>query len=258
MIKVLSVSLYSEEITSFINDITRDCNNAIKSNRLISATGAHGIIIAQKDLHFRKILYSFFANLPDGVPGVWIGRIKGAKKMERCYGPDFFRETIKATNNGNINHFFCGGKEGVAEGLKKVCKDKFENINIVGTYSPPFLEMSDKKLIELADTINYLNTNIVWIGLSTPKQEVFAYRLSKFTNVDFICTVGAAFDFHTGKVKQSPRWIQNIGMEWFFRFLMEPKRLWKRYIEIVPLFIWYNLVEFVKGDFFNNLNKGVK
>jgi len=112
--------------------------------------------------------------------------------------------------------------------------------------------MTDAELKELAEKINTVNTNIVWIGLITPKQEIFAYCLSKSTNVNFICTVGAAFDFHKGKVKQAPRWVQRIGMEWFFRLIMEPKRLWKRYFEIVPLFIWYNLIELIKGEFFKN------
>ncbi len=252
MIRVLSINLYKKNIQQAVEEIKTNFSVVEKKNILVSATGAHGIITAQKDKYFKEILNLFHINLPDGMPGVWMGRLKGAKEMQRCYGPDFFKETIIATKDEKINHFFCGGKEGVAEELKKVCEGKFKNNNVVGTYSPPFREMSDEELRELAGKINTLNTNIIWIGLSTPKQEIFAYRLSKFTNVNFICTVGAAFDFHTGKVKQAPIWIQKIGMEWFFRLLMEPRRLWKRYFEIVPLFIWYNIVELFKGEFFKN------
>lgn len=251
MIPVLNINLYDKKISSFIKNHFLDLQKLKEfKNCCVSATGAHGIITAQKNFEFKKILNSFYANLPDGMPGVWIGKLKGAKAMQRCYGPDFFRDTINATKIEKINHFFCGGKEGVAEKLKKACEEKFGNFNIVGTYSPPFREMTDIELNDLAVHINKLDTNIVWIGLSTPKQEKFAYRLSKFTNVNFICTVGAAFDFHTDYVKQAPSWIQKIGMEWFFRLLMEPKRLWKRYFEIVPLFIWYNFLELIRGDFF--------
>ncbi len=176
--------------------------------------------------------------------------------MERCYGPDVFKEVIINTAQYSIKHYFCGGKDGVAEELKRVCEKKYNNFNIVGTYSPPFREMTDEELKALAADINNKDTNIVWIGLSTPKQEIFAKRLSEYTNVHFIITVGAAFDFHTGKVKQAPKWIQKAGLEWFFRLMMEPKRLWKRYFEIVPLFIWYNLLEFIKGDFFNYKTEG--
>ena len=250
MPEVLNVSLYGKSIPSVVEEIISLAKSDSRKNRLISATGAHGIITAKKDNSFKEILNGYYLNLPDGMPGVWIGRMKGAKEMERCYGPDVFKFVMTETASFSINHYFCGGKPGVAEELKSFCEQNFKNNNIVGFYSPPFREMTDEEMQELAGKINSLNTNIVWIGLSTPKQEIFASRLSKFTNVNFICTVGAAFDFHTGNVKQAPQWIQEIGMEWFFRLVMEPKRLWKRYFEIVPLFIWYNFLEFIKGDFF--------
>ena len=171
--------------------------------------------------------------------------------MRRCYGPDFFAEMMKTTADKDVKHYLCGGKEGVAEELKGAVARNFNNFNIVGTYSPPFREMTDGELEELADRINSNNTNIVWIGLSTPKQEKFAYRLSKFTDVNFICTVGAAFDFHINKVRQAPKFLQKLSLEWLFRLLVEPKRLWRRYCEIVPKFIYYNLIELLRGDFFD-------
>ncbi len=255
MPKILGITLYDQDIDKFLIDhfFCSLCNH-YKNSKCISATGAHGLVLAKKNNNFKEILSSFYANLPDGKPSVWIGRLKGAKKMQRCYGPEFFEKTIIATKDLDIKHFLCGGKEGVAEELKKVCETKFGNKNIIGTFSPPFREMSKEELKHLAEKINSLNTNIVWIGLSTPKQEIFAYRLSKYAKVDYICTVGAAFDFHTGRVKQAPRWVQNIGMEWFFRLLMEPKRLWRRYFEIVPLFIWYNFLELLNGEFFKVTN----
>jgi len=256
MINILNVHMYSENISTFLTIIQYIVLVNDKNNYLVSATGAHGIITAQKDKQFSEILNSFYMNLPDGMPSVWVGRLKGAKEMQRCYGPDFFKEVIIATSDKNINHFFCGGKDGVAEELKKVCEEKYGNNNIVGTYSPPFKELSDDELLNLAIEINKLNTDIVWIGLSTPKQEIFASRLSKFTNVHFICTVGAAFDFHTGKVKQAPKWIQKVGMEWFFRLVSEPKRLWRRYFEIVPSFIWFNFLDLLKGNFYTNNHIG--
>lgn len=245
MIKVLEIPLYEFGLKKVIEEIIQCVERNEVFNRCISATGAHGLITAKKDRKFYEILKSFYINLPDGMPSVWVGRLKGAREIKRCYGPDFFRETIMATKNKNVKHFLCGGKEGVADELKKVCEIKYDNHSIVGTYSPPFREMTDQELKKLANNINNLKVDIVWIGLSTPKQEIFAYRLSKYTNVKFLCTIGAAFDFHTDRVKQAPKWIQKIGMEWFFRLLIEPKRLWKRYFTIVPLFIWYNILEMI-------------
>ena len=256
MVKVLNINLYDCNINSAVNSIIKECS-MLKSNHCVSATGAHGVITAYNDSEFKNILNSFYINLPDGMPGVWVGRLKGAKNMDRCYGPDFFMEVMTKSSKKNIKHFFCGGKEGVAEQLKIECARKFRNNNVVGTFSPPFREMSDEELNILAQTINNLDVDIVWIGLSTPKQEIFAYRLSKYTNVKFICTVGAAFDFHTGNVPQAPKFIQKIGMEWFFRLLMEPKRLYKRYFEIVPKFIYYNLIELLQY-YLSKMNRRIK
>ena len=246
MIKVIDIPIYDKSIPAAISHIIDVIEQKKRNNYLISATGAHGMVYAQTNKDFKNILKSFYMNLPDGMPGVWIGRIKGAKEMMRCYGPDFFMELIKATGDTSIRHYFCGGKEGIAEELKRNCETNFLNSNITGTFSPPFREMTDDEMRELASEITSQDVNIIWIGLSTPKQEVFAKRLSSFTNADFICTVGAAFDFHTGKVKQAPGILQKMGLEWLFRLLMEPKRLWKRYIEIVPMFIFFNLQEFLK------------
>ncbi len=254
MVKVLSTNLFPYDINTFFKEVKSEVEKKVKNNYCISATGAHGIITAKKDKSFKEILNSFYINLPDGMPGVWVGRMKGAKEMDRCYGPDVFKYLITETASLKINHYFCGGKPGVAEELKGFCERDFKNANIVGFYSPPFREMRDEELKDLADNINNKQTDIVWIGLSTPKQELFAYKLSKYTNVHFIITVGAAFDFYTGKVKQAPRYIQKAGLEWLFRLLMEPRRLWKRYFEIVPLFILYNLAEIIKGNFFKSEN----
>ena len=246
MVEVLGIKLFN----STINEAYSDLKNIIhkhspKINRLVSATGAHGLVMAQKDAHFRNILNEFYINLPDGVPGVWIGKLKGNNNMQVCAGPDFFEYVLKESSKHNdVRHFFCGGKPGVAEDLKKVCLEKFHNANVVGTFSPPFREMTASEMTDLGNQIKSVKADIVWIGLGTPKQEKFAYRLREFTSTHFIITVGAAFDFHTGKVKYAPNWMQKNGLGWFFRLLMEPKRLIARYAETVPLFIYFNLKEF--------------
>lgn len=247
MVKVLDIELFSYDIPTLIDDICALINT--KETRLISASSVHGIVTAQKDKNFKDILSRFYYNLPDGMPLAWVGRMKGAKKIKRCYGPDLFAALLKHSADKGINHYFCGGKEGVADELKIACGKKFSNYNVVGTYSPPFREMIDDELKILGEQINKSGANIVWIGISTPKQEKFAYRLKQFTKTDFMITVGAAFDFHTDNLKQAPRWIMRSGFEWLFRLVMEPKRLYKRYLEIVPMFIFYNVKEVLTGNF---------
>jgi N-acetylglucosaminyldiphosphoundecaprenol N-acetyl-beta-D-mannosaminyltransferase len=168
--------------------------------------------------------------------------------MHRGFGPDFFKAIMIRTADLPVKHFFCGGKEGVAEELKQKVAERFGNNRIVGTFCPPFREMTDAELQQLGEIIGRSGADIVWIGLSCPKQEKLAGKLAAFTQTGFLVAVGAAFDFHTDRVKQAPRWMQQSGLEWLFRLFMEPKRLYKRYFEIVPGFIWLNIKEFV--DFY--------
>jgi N-acetylglucosaminyldiphosphoundecaprenol N-acetyl-beta-D-mannosaminyltransferase len=241
-VDVLGVQLYSLNISSAVKHVNQIVSTS-KCNLCISATGAHGLIFAKKNTEFKAILQSFYINLPDGMPGVWVGRSKGAKEMERCYGPDFFAELMLDTSDKNIKHFLCGGMDGVADKLKIACEQKFNNHNIVGTFCPPFQDVNDYDYRGIADHINESGADIVWVGISTPKQEQFAWNLSKYTNVHFLITVGAAFDFHIGNVRQAPMNLQKMGLEWLFRLLVEPKRLWRRYIEIVPSFAYYGMLE---------------
>ncbi len=241
--EVLGIELFDKGLPKAVEKICAQDSSG--KPVLVSATGAHGIIEAKKNGKFRKILQSFDINLPDGMPSVVIGRMKGAKDMTRCYGPEVFANVLRSTADKEITHFLCGGKSGVAEELKTQVERKFKNHNIVGTYSPPFHPIEKFNFKEIGMAISSTNPDIIWIGLSTPKQEQFAYHLAPFVKAKMIITVGAAFDFHIGSVTQAPKWIQNLSMEWFFRLMMEPKRLWKRYFEIVPKFIFYNLKELI-------------
>ncbi|MCI0564464.1 MAG: WecB/TagA/CpsF family glycosyltransferase [Nitrososphaera sp.] len=249
MVEILGIPIYDKCMEAAVSTVVVTCTDgqSPRSNHLISATGAHGLVYAKKIPEFAEILKSFTMNLPDGKPNEWVGRLKGRREMRRCRGTDFFVKVMIRSASHPIRHFLCGGKEGVPEQLRKACIGKFSNTNIVGTYSPPFGEMTDQDLMKLAERINTAGTDILWIGLSTPKQERFATRIAQYTRVHYIAAVGAAFDFHSGGKKEAPKIIQDMGLEWFFRLCTEPKRLYKRYAEIVPLFIFYNLIEFLNS-----------
>ena len=239
MLRFNHIPIYQRNLSSAVQDFVASLNLQSKegdSVRCISATGAHGLVEAQKDSSFKSILASFYWNLPDGMPLVWWGRLKGFPTMDRCYGPDFFAATLQATSQMEVAHFFCGGKPGVAEELKQAAAINWGNKNVKGTYSPPFSPMQENDWSKLISKIHESNSQIIWIGLSTPKQEKFAYELAKRVKVKYIITIGAAFDFHTGRLAQAPPWMQRSGLEWFYRLCKEPSRLWKRYIEIVPKF----------------------
>ena len=186
-------------------------------------------------------------NLPDGLPGVWVGRyLKCATNMERVRGPDFFRAVMTRTATAPIKHFLCGGKEGVADKLREACRERFSNDHVVGTYCPPFRPLTEEEWTELAAQVQATGAEIVWIGLSTPKQELFARELARRVRVHYIATVGAAFDFHIGAIPEAPLIVQRSGFEWFYRMCLDPKRLVRRYAEVVPLFLYYNLLDAIR------------
>jgi N-acetylglucosaminyldiphosphoundecaprenol N-acetyl-beta-D-mannosaminyltransferase len=244
VVQILGIPVYDQPLARALDEIISTCvdDAAPRANRLISATGAHGLVHAQQDREFAATLRDFTINLPDGLPGVWVGRyLKRAHNMERVRGPDFFRVLMTHSATAPIKHYLCGGKEGVAERLRTACSEQFSNNNIVGTYCPPFRPLTDDEWVALAADIDASGADVVWIGLSTPKQERFARQLAQHVNVHYIATVGAAFDFHIGAVREAPLFVQRSGFEWFYRMVLDPKRLLRRYAEIVPLFLFYNV-----------------
>lgn len=250
-VKIIGVDMFVGSNSDFTISLIESVNEkkSFQKNRLISATSAHGMVYANRNIEFKKIISEFYFNLPDGQPTAWIGRLKGFKKMQRCPGVGLFDTVMRNTATHSIQHFFCGGKEGVAKALKESVSVNLGNINVVGTYSPPFRTMNEIEWKALGEMIDSSGANIVWIGLSTPKQEFFAHTLSQYCKVDYIITVGAVFDFFTGNLPYAPLWIRNMGLEWLYRLIKEPRRLFGRYINIVPSFIWLNLKEFFNSLF---------
>ena len=242
--KVLGTDLYDLGLVTAVHDLLIIASGEA-NNICVSASDAHVLVLAKKQFDFQEILHSFYWNLPDGVPSVWLLKLKGAKHANRISGPHFFEEVIKATSNMNINHYLCGGAEGVANQLQIVC-ETWGNKHVVGTMCPPFKGLDQLDYHAMGSTIQSSKAHIVWVGLGAPKQIYFANELKNYIQVQAIITVGAAFDFHTGRVKKAPKWIQKSGMEWLYRLVQEPKRLFKRYFKTIPLFIWYGM-----GDLLN-------
>jgi N-acetylglucosaminyldiphosphoundecaprenol N-acetyl-beta-D-mannosaminyltransferase len=235
-VTIMGVPFYAGSLEALVHHLI-DLAKSEKNNQCIHPADAHVLVHADKDPSYKNLLRNSYLNLPDGMPIVWLGRLMGFKKMKRCYGPDLFKMMMMSSAQKPVRHFLCGGKEGIAVALKEICSKRFGNEQIVGTYIPPFREMTDAEMKELGEMILAAQADIVWIGLGAPKQEKFAHRLSSFTKTSLLITVGAAFDFHTNQVKQAPRWMQRSGMEWFFRMMMEPKRLGKRYALVIPKFL---------------------
>jgi N-acetylglucosaminyldiphosphoundecaprenol N-acetyl-beta-D-mannosaminyltransferase len=219
---------------------------AVRQNRkgYVAVTGVHGVSEAQTDREFRRILNSAFLNTPDGMPMTWVGRLQGFKKMDRVYGPDLMLELCGASMDGSVRHFLYGGAPGVAEALRSSLESRFPGVCVCGTYTPPFRPLNPEEESELVTQVNSLRPDIFWVGLSTPKQERFMAAYLHKLPVKIMIGVGAAFDIHSGRVRQAPYWMQRSGLEWFFRLCQEPGRLWKRYLIKNPLFAARILAQF--------------
>ena len=204
----------------------------------ICVRDVNGVIEAQRDPSFRAILNRAFLCTPDGMPMVWSGKCAGYREIDRVYGPDLMAEVCDWTRTSGHTHFLYGGADGVAQLLKERLEARFPGVRIVGTFTPPFRPLSTQEQADLQSQIAAARPDIIWVGLSTPKQERFMSEYLPKLDTTLMFGVGAAFDFLAGRVRQAPRWIQRSGFEWLYRLWQEPRRLWKRYARNNPLFAW--------------------
>jgi N-acetylglucosaminyldiphosphoundecaprenol N-acetyl-beta-D-mannosaminyltransferase len=199
-----------------------------ESYHFIAVTGMHGVTVAQHEPRFKQILNLADLVVPDGMPLVWLGRHHGFALKRRVYGPELM-QTFCENTGSKYRHFFYGGMPAVTTLLTNCLKTK-HGINPVGDYSPPFRPLSKQEDEEIVARINAAKPDILWVGLSTPKQEKWMFEHMSCLRVPVVVGVGAAFDFLSGKSRQAPRWMREGGLEWFFRLLQEPRRLWRRYL----------------------------
>ena len=204
----------------------------------VAVTGVHGVSEAQTDSELMQILNAALLCTPDGMPLVWMGRLQGHGSIKRVYGPDLMLNLCEHSVAAGLTHFFYGGNEGVADELARTLTARFPGLRVVGTYSPPFRRLNADELAALQQQVRATRPDFFWVGLSTPKQERFmAEHLALLPEARILIGVGAAFDLLTGRVRQAPRWMQRSGLEWFFRWTQEPRRLTRRYFVNNPLFV---------------------
>lgn len=209
-----------------------------KHKDYIVLTGSHGVIEMQEDEKLKSINNFSGLTTPDGMPIVWLGRLNGFKHIEKVYAPDIMLATFKVSITRGYRHFFYGGKKTIPELLAKKMKIRFPGLKIVGTYSPPFRQLTKEEEQSIADMINSTNPDIIWAGLGCPKQEYWMTNFRSLLEAPVLIGVGAGFDFLAGKSALAPNWIKISGFEWLFRLLNDPKRLWARYSRVIPKFIY--------------------
>lgn len=198
--------------------------------RAVHLCNAYTLSLARRDPVFRAVLNRGDLNLADGYPVAAIGRRRGHQHMHsRVYGPDLMLATMDTGRSVGLRHYLYGGSEGVLHALQTALTARFPGVEIVGSESPPFREMSEAERIGTRARIAAARPDVVWVGLGTPRQDVWVDAERDLLGTTLVA-IGAAFDFLAGAKRQAPKWVQDSGLEWAFRLGTEPRRLWRRYL----------------------------
>lgn len=209
-----------------------------RQKKRICVTPVNCILWAHKNSYLRHIYNSSDMNLPDGIPLIWASKFLNNPIAGRVTGLDLLPEFARIASQKKYTFFFLGGKEGVARILADTLKIKHPELMIVGTYSPPFADrFSDEENTKMIEMINMVKPNVLWVSLTAPKQDYWIFDNFDKLNVHIAIGVGGAFEVTAGLIKRAPLWMQKNGLEWFYRFIQEPTRLFKRYIIEAPSFI---------------------
>lgn len=214
---------------------------------------AHSIMECVNDPGLLPVFNQAGMVTPDGMAIVWLLHLKGHRHVTRVYGPDLLLNACKYGLQHNWRHCFYGGAPGVAETLSQSLTSRFPGLQIAAALAPPFGELSPEQDYIFVQQINTVKPHIVWVGMSSPKQERWMHAHRYQIDAPVMIGVGAAFDFLSGTKPQAPRWMQRGGLEWLFRLISEPKRLWPRYRQY-PHFVLLALAELLREKISSRLS----
>jgi N-acetylglucosaminyldiphosphoundecaprenol N-acetyl-beta-D-mannosaminyltransferase len=203
----------------------------------VCVCSVHGVMECQRSDELRGIFNSAGMVTPDGMPLVWLAK-RQDPHVTRVYGPDLMLAEFQRSTASGHRHFLYGGGPDVSARLAVKMRDRFPGLSVVGTLEPPFAPLDQLASPQTASAINATGADVVWVGISSPKQERWMALMRPLLHAPVLIGVGAAFDFHSGTVRQAPPWMQRSGLEWMFRLITEPRRLWRRYLINNPWFLW--------------------
>lgn len=235
-----------EDAVSFIENAISN-----RQKRYICVCPISTIMECKKNADVMKSVNSADLATPDGMGVVWLGMMRGHKNIKRVYGPQLMRRVCDISVSKGYKHYLYGSTQEVLDSLNARLDKNYPGINVAGRFSPPFRKLTKDEDEKIINDINSSNADIVWVGLGSPKQDLWMHEYRSRINASILIGVGAAFDFLAGVKPQAPAWIGDHGFEWLFRLLTEPKRLWRRYLIDYPLFFFYLLLDLIAKVFLN-------
>jgi len=209
-----------------------------KSKVLINTINAHSYNVTQTDAVYEEALMNSDVLIPDGISVVWAVNWLICLQLKKIAGADLFYYEMELLQKTDGKCFFLGSTETNLKKIKERASQEYPNV-AVQTYSPPYKpEFSEEDNIAIREVVNAFQPDVLFIGMTAPKQEKWAYQHFKQLQVGHVCCIGAVFDFYAGTVSRAPRWMIKIGLEWFYRLIKEPRRMWRRYLVGNTKFIW--------------------
>lgn len=246
---ILGVNINVTNMKDAVKIIT-DNLDEIKGN-YICVSNVHTTVMSYEDESYRAIQNRGFMALPDGKPLSIVSKNKGFKDAERVTGPDLMDEIFKISETKGYSHYFYGSTEETLNTLKEKLSQKYPNIKICGMYSPPFRKLTCHEDKEIINNINESYPDFIWVGLGAPKQEIWMSEHKDIVK-GLMLGVGAGFDYHAGNISRAPKWMQNYSLEWLYRLMQNPKRLWRRYITTNTKFLFYILKNKKIGEIYED------
>lgn len=214
-----------------------------KKQRYVCVAATHLVMECQKDTNLLEGVNGAGLVTPDGMPLVWLLRLYGHKQASRVYGPTLMIKLCSLAAQRGWGVYLLGGANGQSQEVVRVLLRQFPNLRIVGHYDTPVRPIRLLENQKIVAKINHTSPELVLVGLGCPQQELWMIENRKKLDAPVLIGVGAAFDFLSGRVRQAPEWMQHVGLEWLYRLIREPKRLWYRYTVINATFIWLVLKE---------------
>jgi N-acetylglucosaminyldiphosphoundecaprenol N-acetyl-beta-D-mannosaminyltransferase len=204
----------------------------------VCVCNVHTVMASREDPELRTALLTSSMNVPDGQPLVWALNALGQSLHDRVYGPELMtRACARAATTGQRFYLYGGRDQEALLELGTILRRRFPGINIVGGYAPPFRRLTEEERSTVAEDINESEADVVWVGIGVPKQEKWMAVMRPYLHAPVLVGVGAAFDFLAGVIPQAPPMLQKAGLEWAFRLVQEPRRLWRRYLRYNPRFV---------------------
>ena len=236
---ISSISSYDDAYTELLSFSKKNTPGYITVNNV------HTVVEGVRNSSYRKIINNALLALPDGKPLSVVAKLKGDKNISRIFGPSFMETAIDRGQKDNLKHFFFGSSGQTLELIRESLSKKYPNAKIAGMISPPYRPLTDSENDKFTSIINDSNADIIWVGLGAPKQEIWMYENFSKLNKGVMIGIGAGFDYIAGKTQHAPEWMKNLSLEWLYRLIQEPGRLWKRYLVTNTLFLFYITLELI-------------